>query len=338
MQKIDSGPVMEDVFQTKSASSIFQHRLSLVLITLLVLIGGVILRIQNHYDPMAWREQNMIPSNQHQAKADLPEGLVPLTPPEKYHAENLSDKINGKADLYLSAGFKSLESRRFGLASDKNRWMERYLYDMGGHQNAYAAYSVQRRKDTRDTDLAPQSYLSANGLFLVHGPYYMEIIASEATTQMQSQMLALASSFITANAVKDNSLPVLKLFAPEDKVPHTAKLMADSAFGIQGLDWVYTSIYASENDQAAVYISKRGSASQARTSADKFIAYWHEYGGESIQAPERLPDVQIVFILDNYEIAAVLDDYLFGVHEATSLDFGLELMLQVQQNIGEARK
>jgi hypothetical protein len=329
---------MDDMQQTKSGPSDFQHRLSLFLFALLVAIIGSMVWLQGRYDPADWRGQRKTPSEQDAAEAVWPDALAPLSPSEQYHAENLSDKINGKADLYLSAGFKRLESRRFGLVSDKNRWMERYLYDMGGHQNAYAVYSVQRRKDTQDTDLTPQSYLSANGLFLVHGPYYLEIIASEATTQMQSQMRALASSYITANPVKDNSLPVLKLFMPDHRVPHTTKLIADSAFGIQGLDWVYTSIYASENDQATVCISKRGSASQARTSADKFIAYWNEYGGESVQAPARFPDVQIVFILDNYEIAAVLGDYLYGVHEATNLDFGLELMSRVRQTIEGARK
>jgi hypothetical protein len=336
--KNDPGSIMVDMQQTTSGPSAFQQRLSFFLLALLVAIIGSMVWLQGRYDPADWRGQPKTPSKEGAVKADWPDGLVPLSPPEKYHAENLSDKINGKADLYLSAGFKRLESRRFGLVSDKSRWMERYLYDMGGHQNAYAVFSAQRRKDTQDTDLTPQSYLSANGLFLVHGSCYLEIIASEATPRMQSQMRALASSYITANPVKGNDLPIVKLFMPEDKVPHTSKLIAASAFGIQGLDWVYTSSYASENGQAAVYISKRGSPSQARTSADKFIAYWNEYGGASVPAPARLPGVQIVFILDNYEIAAVLGDYFFGVHEATNLDFGLELISRVHQSIEEARQ
>jgi hypothetical protein len=328
----------DNMHPIKSEPSAFQHRLSLFLLALLVAIIGALFWLQGQYDPADWRGQREMPSKQGVAKAHWPDGLAPLSPPEQYHAENLSDKINGKADLYLSAGFKSLESRRFSLISDKNRWMERYLYDMGGHQNAYAVYSVQRRKDTQDTDLTPQSYLSANGIFLVHGPYYLEIIASEATTQMQSKMRALASSYITANPVKDNYLPVLKLFMQDDQVPHTTKLIADSAFGIQGLDWVYTSIYASENDQATVYISKRESASQARMLADTSIAYWNEYGGQAVQAPAGFTEIQIVFILENYEIAAVQADYLYGVHEATDLDFALELISRLRQTLGEVEK
>lgn len=329
---------MDDTRQTKSAPSPIQKRLSLLLMTVLLLIGGVVLWIQNHYDPADWREQNLTPSNLPQIEEDLPDGLVSISPPEQYNTENLSEKINGKAELYLSAGFKRLESHRFALATAKNRWMERYLYDMGGHQNAFSVYSVQRRKDTQDIDLTPRSYISSNGLFLVHGPYYLEIIATEATTQMQSQMRALASSFITSNPVKESPLPVLELFAPENKVPHTMKLIADSAFGIQGLNWVYTALYAEENAQSTVFISKRESTSQVRALADKSIAYWNEYGGEAVETPDGFPQVQIVFILDNYEIVAVLGDYLYGVHEATDLDFGLKLISQMKHVIGEAEK
>ena len=329
---------MEDASQIKSAPSRFQQRLSLVLVTLLVLIGGALIWVQNQYDPAAWREQNAPPPNQNQAKEDLPDGLAALSPPEQYNAENLSDKINGKAELYLGAGFKGLESRRFGLASDKGRWMERYLYDMGGHQNAFAVYSVQRRKDTQDMDLTTHAYLSANGLFLVHGPYYLEIIAAEATPEMQSHMRALASAFIAANSVKDDHLPIPELFPQDNKVPQTTKLIADSAFGIQSLDWIYTSMYVAENAQATAYISQLESASHARMLADKSIAYWTEYGGEAIQAPAGFSGLQIVFILDNYEIAAVQGDYLYGVHEATDLDFALELMSRMQKTIGEVEK
>lgn len=334
MPKIDPGPVREGARRAKPAPSRFQQRLSLLLMTLLVLIGGAMVWIQNHYDPADWNAQSLAPEIPSRAKADLPEGLAPLSPPEQYQAENLSDKINGKADLYLSAGFKSLESHRFALVSDNNRWMERYLYDMGGHQNAFAVYSVQRRRDTQDIDLTPHAYLSANGLFLVHGPYYLEIIAAEATPRMQSQMKALASAFIAAHPVEDENLPLLERFAPDNKIPHTTRLIADSAFGIQNLDWVYTAMYAAEDAQATVFISQRESPSQARTLADKSIAYWSEYGGETIQAPEGFPEVRIVFILDNYEIVAVQGRYLYGVHEATDLDFGLALISRMGQTMG----
>ncbi|MGD8844831.1 MAG: hypothetical protein PVI54_04935 [Desulfobacteraceae bacterium] len=329
---------MENAGKTRSAPSLFQRRLSLLLLALLALIGGAVLWIQNRYDPAAWGDRPGPASSQPDSKAVLPEGLTPLSPAERYTPENLSDKINGKADLYLVAGFKTLETRRLALISDKNRWMERFVYDMGGHQNAFSVYSVQRRKDTQDIDGTPNAYLSANGLFMVHGPFYLEIIATEATPEMQSRMRALATAFVASHPVKPQRLPLLELFPTQNQIPHSTRLIADSAFGIQPLDWVYTAMYAAGDAQAMVYISKRGSPAQARALAGQCMAYWNEYGAQAVQTPKSHAGVQIAFILDNYEIAAVEADYLYGVHEATDLDFALALISQIQQLIPGAQK
>ena len=43
------------------------------------------------------------------------EGFTPLVPTQSYGPDNLSDKIDGKAELYLSAGFKEMSCRGFSL-------------------------------------------------------------------------------------------------------------------------------------------------------------------------------------------------------------------------------
>lgn len=332
----------------KPAPSVFQRRLSLVLLGILVLIAGTVIWIQNQYDPLTWREQSKIQIGQPETEEEQAEGIVPISPVEKYNAQNLSDKINGKADLYLSAGFRSLESRRFGLTPDKARWMERYVYDMGGLRNAFSVFSAQRRQDAEQSALTSHAYLSANGLFLVHGPYYVEIIGTEASGPMQSRMKDLGAAFVRSRSVPSEKLQELALFPPDHHVPHTTQLIADSAFGIQVLDWVYTSNYADTAAQATAFISNRKSAEQALTAMAAFIGYWKEFGGQTVQTPDHLPghppdylpdylkDARIVLILDNYEIAMVRGEYLFGVHEATDLEFGLALAAGLRQSIGGA--
>ena len=61
----------------------------------------------------------------------LPQGLKPLTAPETFKADTLSDKIDGKAELYLSAGFNRLFSQRFRDEKASDLWIEAFVYDMG---------------------------------------------------------------------------------------------------------------------------------------------------------------------------------------------------------------
>jgi hypothetical protein len=326
---------MEKSGKTSTSTTPSRYRLSLFLIVLLMIIAGIIVGIQHQYDPGLWRLQPDTASVRSVGRDDPPEGLTPLSPPESYDAENLSDKINGKADLYISAGFKHLDAHRWGLVSDQQRWMERYVYNMGGLENAYAVYSLQRRQKAQDIHITSHGYLSANGLFLVYGPYYIEIVSAETTSQMQSHMKALALAFIASHPAAPESLPVLDLFPSGNRLPHSRKLIAASAFGIQHLDWIYTASYDSGDALATIFISKRRSAGEAGSLAGKFTAYWKTYGGEEIQAPGDSKGARIVYILDNYEIVETKGDYLYGVHEATHLQFGLALVSSVRRTIDQ---
>ena len=71
--------------------------------------------------------------------------MEPLSPPETFDAEKLSEKIDGKAGLYLSAGFKSLTCRRYKKPDNPDLWLEIFFYDMGNIINSFAVYSMQRR-------------------------------------------------------------------------------------------------------------------------------------------------------------------------------------------------
>ncbi len=326
---------MEDIRTEKPARYQFQHRLSLLLLAVLALIAVCVVWVQGRYETAAWREQAATPSQPPDGGRADTEGVTPLSPAERYLTDTLSDKINGKADLYLGAGFKELASRRFALTVDNARWLERYVYDMGGFRNAFSVYSVQRRTDARAVDVTPHAYLSSNGLFMVHGPYYVEIIASEASEAMQAQLTALAKAFVETRAVETSRLAELDLFGPDNLVPGSSKLIADSAFGIQGLNWVYTAEYAEADARATAFITRREQSDRASDLAASFIAFWNEYGAEPIDPPNDLPSARIAFILDNYEIAMVHGPYVYGVHEASSRDFGLKVVRQLQRAIEE---
>ena len=110
----------------------------------------------------------------------IPPGLEPMGPPERFDAETLSEKIDGKAELYLSSGFVSLVCQRFFSAGDNRLWLEVFLYDMGDGRNAFSVFSSQRRADGWDADLTRFAYRTENALFMAHGREYIEIVGSDA--------------------------------------------------------------------------------------------------------------------------------------------------------------
>ena len=140
-----------------------QTILSLVILTILIAIAAGIGLTQFRYNPAVLQKDALVPSaNSDKVSAQLsanesflplPQGLVPLTATEMFEAHDLSDKINGKAELYLSAGFKRLVSQRFKNERKSELWIEAYVYDMGTGQNAFSVFSAQRRENAETLDL-----------------------------------------------------------------------------------------------------------------------------------------------------------------------------------------
>ena len=134
-----------------------QNLLSLIILGILAVICGGVFIAQFNYNPAVQQMSPVLASGDSSplppaASADksaisLPPGQSPLSPPETFDAATLSDKINGKAELYLSAGFVRLQSQRFTDEATGEVWMEAFVYDMQTPQNAFSVFSAQRRED-----------------------------------------------------------------------------------------------------------------------------------------------------------------------------------------------
>lgn len=326
----------------QSRPSIRERRLSFFLLGMLVLIALVIFSVQLRYDPAQWRAQ---PTD---TRGDIPlasgsvdtasaevEGLSPMSPPELYDAATLSDKIDGKAELYLSAGVKSLKTRRFALAADPARWLERFVYDMGSYRNAFAVFSRQRRGQSQSLGLTRDSYQSANGIFLVQGPYYLEIIGSDRSEMLLDRMAALAGAFVKDHPAAEAAQDERNLFPEEGRVADSITLTPANAFGFDRFDHVFTATYQWNGHTATVFLSRRASGAEAAELAKAYANFLITYGGRRVDLPEGAPPMQIIEILDLYEIIFSRDRFLAGVHEADDPAQGAALAKRLYNQLGE---
>jgi hypothetical protein len=322
----------------KKGPSATERWVSLGILVLLAIIAGGILVAQSRYEPGKWRAQahEAVPEAGTLAAEATMEvtGLRPMGPPETYDAATLSDKIDGKAELYLAAGFERLECRRFALADDPARWLERFAYTMKSPPGAFAVYSQQRRPQAQPLTWVNDGYQAANGLFLVQGAHYLEIIGSEASDALQARMIDLARAFIQAHPVAQAAVDERALFPKEGLAADSIALTPANAFGFERLDRIFTADYAGDGHRAMAFLSRRASAQEAADLAGAYADYLLTYGGQRVQAPEGAAPVTVIAILDQYEIVFQRGDLLAGVHEADDLAYGLALATKLYANLG----
>lgn len=309
--------------------------ISLTILLVLTGIGVVIFLAQfQYYAPVLVSSSLESDISAHPADAEklsvksllsLPENIVPLTQPEIFSPENLSDKINGKAELYLSAGVLGLQCQRFTESGSPDLWAEFFVYDMADADNAFSVFSSQRREDAEPMPLAKFSYRTKNAVFLVHGNYYMEVISSAASEKSFALMQSLVKSFIQEHPAETKAISETELFPKTGLKENSIALRSADVFGYEKLNHIFTATYIIDNSEVTAFLSRRETPEEAQALASGFHAFLLNFGGKEPAQPLQIKDTKLVEIMGTYEIVFSIGNFLGGVHEAENREVAEKL-------------
>lgn len=324
------------------ATMIAESTLSYFIIGLLCIIAFGVYRYHFNFNPAVLsmeelRLETEIETSLQQQKADLPlsppENFSVFSPPENFDQMTLSEKINGKAELYLPAGFKSLFAQRLSPKDMPDVWYEVFIYDMGSMLNAFSVYSAQRRDNAEPESFTDFAYSAENAIFWVHGPYYVEIIASEVSTHTHRHLLDLAGSFNSQNPVAEESIDEIGFFPQENIVKYSITFIPSNAFGIENLDRVFAARYRFDGTELTVFISRRDSADEAMAKAEEYINFFITYGGMEISQESSEIDIRSVEFFGTFDAVKTFGPHLVGVHEAASPEAAKKMVQLVYEKL-----
>lgn len=313
-----------------------------ILLVLAVIAGGVFL-VQSRYHAAVLTPSALQPESPSPAAASgvsgislrtiAPEGLVPLSEPETFGPETLSEKIDGKAELYLSAGFVRLVSQRFARRGNAQEWLEVFLYDMGSNRNAFAVYSAQRRGEGQRLDLGDFAYRTDDALFLVHGQYYLEVIAPAVGKGAAEILPAFGRAVAEKVNVSRQGLGELALFPAEHLKRETLSLLAADAFGFDRFNSVFTARYTLGEMEVTAFLSQRASATEAADLAAAYQRFLLQNGGKEVKPDSGLAGVRMVDLFGTYEVVFSQGRILTGVHGAEKREAAEELARMLKHKL-----
>ena len=239
----------------------------------------------------------------------VPENLVAMGPVERYDGETLSDKIDGRAELYLQAGLVSMTARRWARSNDPDSWLELMVYTMASPEAAYAVFSGQRRTGAQPLMLGRDSYLAENAGFLVEGSVYVEAVASR--TGLEETIRSALALFDRPSDEPGAEPSELALLPALHQVAGSTALLAEDAFGFDRFDGVYATAYSNGIGNGLLFISRRSSAEEAEGLARAYRDFVLENGGEAMEAP-------VLGWFGRYEAVSSHGAWLVGVHDGSS--------------------
>ncbi len=271
--------------------------------------------------------------------AQWSEGLRPLGAPESFSPDTLSDKIDGKAELYFSAGFVRLRCQRVALSGSPGTWIEIFAFDMGQPDNAFSVYSSQRRKEVVEVNVGDHAYRAGNALCLVHGKNYVELVGADAQKTTVDALQALARRFVEETPVEGHADVSREesLFPREGLLPGRGELLTADAFGFDQLDHVFVAHYRDGKDEVTLFLARRATPAEATRLAAAYRQFLvKDCEGREVEGETGVPNSALIHLDGMFEALFYSGSMLGGVHQAPSRDVALRWLGRLSQNVRKA--
>ncbi len=266
-----------------------------------------------------------------------PSGFSLFRADEHYGRDTLYEKINGKAPLYLDAGFRHLHTQRYSPVNVTGTWIEIFIYDMGDGKNAFSVYSSQKRADAAGVTGISTAYKTGNGLFMVAGSYYVEILASEQSSALNAANHSLAQEIDAELSGKTEALTEKDIFEDPRLIAGSVVLYRQGAFGYDGFSDLYTAKYNVNDVRYTPYLSRLENSKAAKKLAGSYADFLVSTGGNKMKVPGADSDFIIIDFYGSIETIFTVGQFMAGVHEGEDLNTALSISRGLKEKLKKAQ-
>jgi len=250
-------------------AGIFKRRLSSGLLVLMVVALMVI-----------WSNRQLI------ASQSLPEIVAGFTPKDwqifdeikQFRPENIYEQINGRASFFLAYDMIRMTYVSFVNSVNPAQFIDLSIYNMGTPTNAFGVFSTERSPEAPSLDIGRAGYRSGADHFIWQGQYYIRVISSEATGELQRIGLDLARKVTECLPDSDEQPWGMAALPLKDRISASIQYVKVNAMGMDFMHNTYMAEYRKNGTKVTAFLSRRDSAESARVNLDRYAAFAQKYG------------------------------------------------------------
>jgi hypothetical protein len=247
--------------------------------------------------------------------------------PSRFVAENLYVKINGRADFFLSRGFRSLTF--VTLEGPAGAAVDVELYDLGSAENALGAFAAEKPPETKAaSDGGTSWYVARNALFLARGGSYARAIGSDESPAVLTQLETLRKAFEGAIAAGEKPWTVALFADALGLPPDRLQYAAENAFSF-GFAKNVTSATL-DDGETELFVLPAGDAAKAKTLSARFEEGFLSYG-------EKVETGGATWVKDRYlstfSRTVAAGTMVVGVRGAPDLAKGAEALAKLEKAV-----
>lgn len=263
-----------------------------------------------------------------------PEGWVIYDQVGQFTADNLYERINGRAELYLAYDVIKLTTATFEDKTDIGRFVEVSIFDMGNPTNAFGIFSVERFQGDPPLDLGRLSYCSDSNAYIWKGKYYITIVVSDSTEEFQQISLDLANKVSAALIDSGERVWGLSALPQDNLITDSVQYFKVDAMGLDFMQNTYTAEYLKGKTTIKTFLSQQASLDAALDLVERYAEYSQEYG----QGYKRTKIDGAEFVLCDmggtfdviFQKGRIVSGVLSANHQDRALEIASDLWVQLQ--------
>ena len=232
---------------------------------------------------------------------------------ETINADNLFEKIDGRAESFLQYDVKGMAYTYYHPAGDESNEVQLYIFQLSSDLNALGKYGSEKPEGPKLIPVGTEGYEAAGSTLFYAGPYYTQIVSTRDDPTFSAFALELARK---VNARQKPAAPALvantspgSAPAPAESSPEALfailpatgksapKYIKEDAFGYSFLSAVFMADYKEGSAAWQGFIRPYPTPEAAREVFDKYLATAKQDG--ATVKPGEAPGADQYVLTDN---------------------------------------
>lgn len=210
-------------------------------------------------------------------------GATPLGKTEFYSAENLYEKIDGRAPAYIGFHFQQLRCRSFSVAAGS--FVDVFEFKMATPLDAFGIFSLERDPKGEALDFASDGYSGELGFYFRVGQHYVQIIASDREPKTIELAQSIAQNRAQTLPANDTGLAARRRLPSEGLLDGSVRFVPENAQGQSFLKEVFEASYGFNGTTLPFFIMV-ADPTEAAGAFDSFRKFCGRFGGKVTPLPD----------------------------------------------------
>ena len=188
---------------------------------------------------------------------------------EGFNPDNLFDRINGAAPLFLENNFREMTSMEYKKGAD---YITIQAYRHATPEDAFGRYSSERSSDLEFLAVGGEAQGDKTNLYFFAGNMYLKMW-SNASGDVSKELQAIGKALAEKIDAGAGYPPIIRLFPEQGKIPYSAAYITSNYIGHEFLRAVYTLKYEKDGQFFQLFVLDGGSPDGVKDVLTQYMAF-----------------------------------------------------------------